>query len=516
ARQIIDLLHPNIVDIFDCDEDRGLSYMVEEFIPGRTLRDLIDDIPGQPLPFNTALRIAENIAHGLEYAHGHGVIHGDLKPKNVLLSEDQVKISDFGLGRLESGNRALINMDVPLAMVTARYVAPEQVLGHPIDARTDLYALGAILYELFTGHPLFSGADDEVLQHQRHTAPQPPSELNPNLSSPMEHLILKLLDKDPNKRYARASQVRRILGSMITQGQAQFPRQKWPGFVGRDSTLDLLKTKWSNAENGQGQLVLITGEQGVGKTRLIEEFVNQVGPKLVLKGNCRRPDGGAAFRPFVEALSAYEWPAGSDPENHPLRELIQAVSWVVPDIRHHLPNRYFLPVSSSTGATPTAPKADRFSLIETIAEVTIDQPLLLILDDLHWMDDSSLQLFSYLGRHCHKTRLMIIGLYQENKAADNDLLAEILPQLQQGSAMTSVALAPLTEEESKHVLQKFWQQTPPHDLAAAICHRGQGNPYFIEEIAKGLVDDGVVSWRDNKWHFAQVLETGLPKNIRDA
>jgi serine/threonine protein kinase len=295
ARQIIDLSHPNIVHIYDCDEDRGLSYMVEEFIEGYTLRELIDEMPHEPIPFDVALSIAENIASGLEYAHGHGVIHGDLKPKNVMLFGQQVKISDFGLGRLESGQKSLINMDVPLAVITARYVAPEQVLGHPIDARTDLYALGAMLYELFTGHPLFEGSDQEVLQHQRSTLPRPPRELNPKLSCSLEYLILKLLDKDPNKRYAKASQVRGILASLVTHSSTRFPRQHWPAFVGQEEALEQLLELWAKTEQGQGQLVFINGAAGVGKTRLTRELTQHIGQATLLTGKCRQSEGSPAY-----------------------------------------------------------------------------------------------------------------------------------------------------------------------------------------------------------------------------
>jgi serine/threonine-protein kinase len=200
--------------------------MAEEYIESTTLQDLIDEQQGRPLPFNVALSIAQTITGALEYAHSHGVIHGDLKPKNVLLG-DTVKISDFGLGRLESG-RALINIDVPLALVTARYLAPEQILGHPIDARTDLYALGVILYELFTGAAIFEGSDQEVLEHHRNDFPIPPRELNPNLSSSMEHLILRLLDKDPAKRYATARRVRRILSSIFAAVSRDMQPESYP------------------------------------------------------------------------------------------------------------------------------------------------------------------------------------------------------------------------------------------------------------------------------------------------
>ena len=540
ARQIIDLSHPNIVGIYDCDADQGLSYMVEEFIEGKTLRDLIDDTPG-PLPFDVALSIAEHIAQGLEYAHGHGVIHGDLKPKNVLLWKGQVKISDFGLGRLESGTKSLINIDMPLAVITARYVAPEQVLGHPIDARTDLYALGSILYELFTGHPLFQGTEKEVLQQQRDLQPRPPRALNSHLPGSLEHLILKLLDKDPNKRYARASQVRHILASVVTPIRGAFPREQWPALVGNDEILAQLNYLWSETEQGRGQLVFLSGESGLGKTRLTQEFSHRVDPATLLIGKCRKFGDGPAYQPFVEALTAYF--SGTSPEiaqqqvGHVLQELAQTIPQVQQvlaqvnggsaDKLRPTPTAVAASGLNNAGSNTSQIEGDpassemqtealMASFAELIKTATDKLPWLIIIDDLHWANHSTLRLFYYLAQHSRDLRLMIVGTYQESRVAANPFLVEMLDLIEPELPHTSLSLAPMTAAEIKQLLENFWLQAVPNDLATATYLRTQGNPLFAEEIAKGLVADHIVTWRNNKWHFASVLEAALPQDVHDA
>ncbi|MCB0153676.1 MAG: protein kinase, partial [Anaerolineae bacterium] len=529
ARQIIDLIHPNIVQIYDCDEDRGLSYMVEEYIEGQTLRDLIDEAARQPLPIDMAISIAEHITHGLEYAHSHGVIHGDLKPKNVLIWNDQIKISDFGLGRLESGHKSLISIDVPLAMVSARYVAPEQILGHPIDARTDLYALGAILFELFTGRPLFEGTEEEVLHWQRNAMPPSPCDLNPHLSRSLEHLILKLLDKDPNKRYAKASQVRRILTSIVTPARSRFARQTRPAFVGNQPALQQLTDLWGKTEQGQGQVVFIKGEAGLGKTRLAYELAQRVGRTTLLVGQCRRLNESPAYQPFVEAVETYFATTPTAVAGQQVGAVLGQLGQMLPEI-----GQIFLeaqsPVSAVLAASALPSETGAFdepdslisefisspSLANLIGQAAKQQPWLLILDDLHAADQNTLQLFAYLSRHCHQMRLMVVGIYQETQLAMNELLAELLDSLGKLDNATTIGLRALTEREIEQLLNNLWLQAVPKSLTAAIYRRSQGNPFFAEEIAQGLVDDNVVSWRDNKWHFASVLESSLPRDLAGA
>jgi anti-anti-sigma factor len=422
AREIVDLIHPNIVNIFDCDEDRGLSYMVEEFIQGKTLQDLLNEQPGQPFPFTLALNIAVSIAQALEYAHAHGVIHGDLKPQNVLISPNEAKISDFGLGRLESGKSPL-NIELPLALVTANYLAPEQVLGHPIDARTDLYALGIILYELFTGQPLFTGADQEILEHHRSTRPRPPRELNPSLSRSLEHLILKLLDKDPNKRYPSARQVRRILlGMAMTANRSlrgqTFTHPRWPALVGRAEPLQRLLQLWEETRQGRGQVVFIQGAVGLGKTRLVQELADRAGEATLLMGQCPLVGGSLAYQPFMDALQAYFASAPAEIATQQVGQVLNEAAQFIPELHHLLPDILPQPPTHSTlpsvaGQAPNPqpptpnPKSKiharqtgslkSFSLAQCLKAATAERPWLLILDDLDGADQSSLQLLDYLA-----------------------------------------------------------------------------------------------------------------------
>lgn len=508
ARELINLIHPNIVDIYDCDEDQGLSYMVEEFVEGQSLPDLLNAQPGQPLPLDLALTIAEKIARALEYAHARGVIHGDLKPKNILVTTDEIKLSDFGLGRLESGKSLLNGEDTSLTLVTARYLAPEQVLGHPIDARTDLYTLGIILYELFTGQPLFEGTDQEVMEHHRSSRPRPLRELNPTLSRSLEYLVLKLLDKDPNKRYVSARQVRRILTNLTQTVSRSMRRQmlrprRWPALVGRQDPLQCLLDLWAATLQGQGQLALISGETGIGKTRLIQELADRASQATVLLGCCRPPESSLAYQPFIDALKTY-FATTTDMGEKQVSWVLEQAAQAIPEIQQILPDRP--PTTDRRPAT--------FSLAELIGRAAAKRPWLIILDDLQWADTNSLQLLDYLARGCRDMPVMIVGVYRSDEASETPL-AEVLPNWNSYPAYTSVTLGPLAEREVAELLENIWTQTPPLDLVGAVYRRSQGSPLFVEEIAKSLVDDETVTWREGRWYFSPVVETGLPHRLGD-
>lgn len=513
AREIIDLIHPNIADVYDCDVDRGISFMAEEFVEGKTLRNLLDEHPGQPLPLNMALGIIESITRALEYAHARDIVHGDLKSKNILLSS-VVKISDFGLGRLESG-RSLLNLNVPLALVTARYLAPEQVLGHPLDARTDLYALGVIMYEMLTGRPPFEGTDQEVLEHHLNTPPTPPREFNAVISQSLEYLIVRLLDKDPNKRYATARQVRFVLNGMIliSSGEVEpypFAGVRWPALAGRQIELQQLLDLWQESFSGRGQIVLLNGESGIGRTRLIQEFISTVDEATVLIGQCQPLEGGLPYYPFVSALRSYFSPINTEKIKKDTIRVWQEIIQLVPETGHLVPS-IRLPNSGEAFTQGTLS-----TLSETMDQATKKRPWLLVIDDLQWIDSASISLLNYLVHRAGNLGLMIVMIYDEGELQQKEALVNALERFNRLSNCTTISPGPLSQAETKELLEEIWSQSVPIDLGTAIYNRSAGNPLMIAEVARGLIDDGIVNWQEGRWYFGPVAEVTLPQNINEA
>jgi serine/threonine-protein kinase len=212
AQNAAALNHPAIVAVYDTGDERGpageeLPYIVMEFVNGRTLKEVLA-VEGRLMP-RRALEITADICSALEFSHRHGIIHRDIKPGNVMLTQTgQVKVMDFGIARaLASGASTMTQTSAVIG--TAQYLSPEQARGEAVDARSDVYATGCVLFELLCGHPPFVG-DNPVsvaYQHVRED-PRPPSDSNRDVSPAVDAIVLKALAKNPINRYQSAGEMR--------------------------------------------------------------------------------------------------------------------------------------------------------------------------------------------------------------------------------------------------------------------------------------------------------------------
>ena len=207
------LSHAGIVATYDTGADDGVAFIVMELVRGRTLRQAMEN--AGPLPTTDAVRIAADVADALEHAHRAGLVHRDVKPANILLCDDpaggvRVKVADFGIAKLQAGGGDLTQTGAVVG--TAKYLSPEQVEGRSPDARSDVYALGVVLYEMLCGRPPFV-ADTELataLQHVQ-AEPSPPRRLRAGIPKPLEAVVLRAMAKDPADRYQSATDLRAAL-----------------------------------------------------------------------------------------------------------------------------------------------------------------------------------------------------------------------------------------------------------------------------------------------------------------
>lgn len=223
AVSIASLSHSSVVGIYDFDETDELFYLALELIPGRDLWTLLaerEDI----LPLSASLSLCRNILNALDYIRCQGVLHRDLKPENVMVRDEQFNIclTDFGLASTSGANQMTHEGSIA---GSAYYLAPEVTYGQRADERSDLYALGVILYELTTGQlPFYDENPIRVMSQHRNDPPLPPTYLNSNLPAALETIIMKLLAKRPEERFQSAAEARAAL-DQATFGQANARRR---------------------------------------------------------------------------------------------------------------------------------------------------------------------------------------------------------------------------------------------------------------------------------------------------
>ena len=207
--------HPNIVAIYDIGQDDALHYIVMELVEGRDLKDVIRE--RAPLPVAEAFSIGRQVASALDFAHQRGLVHRDVKPQNIMVTDVGVaKVTDFGIARSLSASQLT---RTGMVIGTAHYFAPEQAQGSPAAPSSDIYSLGIVLYEMVTGHlPFDADSPIAVAMQHLHSQPPPPWEYNPALSTRAGAVVLRALEKNPNRRYGDAAEFANALSEAVSAG----------------------------------------------------------------------------------------------------------------------------------------------------------------------------------------------------------------------------------------------------------------------------------------------------------
>jgi beta-lactam-binding protein with PASTA domain/tRNA A-37 threonylcarbamoyl transferase component Bud32 len=219
AQNAAALNHPAIVAVYDTGETRTtygpLPYIVMEYVDGRTLRDIVKS--EGPLPGQRAMEIMADVCAALDFSHRHGIVHRDVKPANVMITRNgAVKVMDFGIARAVADGQAAVTQTAAV-IGTAQYLSPEQARGEAVDARSDVYASGCVLFELLTGEPPFTGDSPVAVAYQHvREDPKPPSALNGRVSPALDAVVLKAMAKGPSNRYQSAAEMRTDLVRVLS------------------------------------------------------------------------------------------------------------------------------------------------------------------------------------------------------------------------------------------------------------------------------------------------------------
>jgi len=302
--------HSHVVTVFDLGEENGQPYMVTELMGGGDVEGVIEDAEDHRLPLEQAIKIAQETCRGMEFAHSRGIIHRDLKPGNVWITSDGIaKIGDFGLAvALDRSRLTTVGMMVG----TVAYMPPEQAMGGEVTPRSDLYSLGAMLYEMVTGRPPSLGDDSvSIIGQHINTPPVAPTWHNGQCPRALDALILRLLAKNPSERPESATDVLSALDAVDLATSLERPAETADEahaldslaggvFVGRQKEMGELKAALEDALSGRGRLVTLVGEPGIGKTRTAQELATYAGLRgaQVLWGRSYEEQGVPPYWPW--------------------------------------------------------------------------------------------------------------------------------------------------------------------------------------------------------------------------
>ncbi len=512
ARAASALNHPNIVTIYAIGEADGCHFIAMELVKGRTLRQL----GREGAPAKVVAQVGSQAARALAVAHEAGIVHRDIKPENVMLRDDgYVKVLDFGIAQLSGVEHTQHENDSRLTrpgMVvgTMRYMSPEQATAAEVTPASDIFSLGIVLYELATGrHPFDASSDMGVLSSIILREASPPSRVNPRLPKELDAVISRMLSKNAGAR-PTSIEVATVLGAIaepVADASGSAPTSMRGEIVGREVEKAALRDEFASAAGGHATMVCVSGEPGIGKTTLVEDFLSELArtsSHLVARGRCsERLAGAEAFLPILDALEDL---LGEDPGGAIRKSLEEnAPSW----------RRQVAPFETGPGASAPAASQERLKreLAGFLEDVAGDKPLVLFIEDIHWADASTVDLLAYIVTRLGNSRLFTIVTFRpsELQLAQHPFLALKL-DLQTRGVARELPLTFLTENEVRALLAlRFPGSAFPPELAKLIHARTEGNPLFVADVAEYLKVKDVIREENGSW----ILSGSLPDLERD-
>lgn len=535
------LNHPNIVTIYAIEEANGLDFIVMEFVQGQTLKNLIRDQGA--LPITQLLDIGIQTAEALQAAHEINLIHRDIKTANILVTpRGHAKVLDFGLaksvrtiagGGIDYEAQTLTSLtDEGTVLGTAAYMSPEQTRAQTLDARSDIFSLGSALYEAATRSLPFPGPSLLAIMHAIATVePLAPSRVRPELPREFDLILERALAKDKERRYASAAEMAQALknlrstftgewlGGPIVYDKDLIEAPSAP-FVGRGPELTRLEKILQQAIDGSGGVVFITGEPGIGKTSLSDEFLRRARlrfPSLaVSRGRCVEQYGtGEAYLPFLDAIGGLL--------GGPARERLGSIMRTsAPTWCAQLPVAF---ASTSTMETlqqeTIGATKDRMmrEMGDALGIFAATSPVVLLLEDLHWADPSSVDLLRHLCQRIGRQRMLIAGTFRPaDLERTNHPLKGYKAEMQTHKLCEEIALDSLSTVHIQEYLNAtFAPNSFPLEFATHIHDKTEGHPLFAINLLQYLTERGDIAKTNEHWSLNRPLaqmELELPESVR--
>ncbi len=542
AQLVAQMDHPAIVSIYDFGRHEGSLFFVMPVVQGTNLRGFLRQ---SSLPLGDIVDIGVQTAEALEYSHARAVVHRDIKPENIMVFREEggpirLRVMDFGLARAATESRLTKSGTL---VGTLAYLSPEQVVASKdADGRSDIYSLGTVLYECLVGEPPFSGEMQSILYRIVHEIPQPPRSLGAEIDEELERIVLSSIAKDPRERPQTAGQLAESLrryratlresdrGRSVAGLTRTFQPQR-PAvspFVGRSKELAELQHRLNAALGGECQLVVVGGEPGIGKTRLIDELESLAGARKirVLHGRSVEQDRAFPYQGFCELIQEYF--RFKETDSSPPPDLSDVASDLVSlfpmlneisDIRSAATGDSKL--TRTGGASGPEDRTQVFELLaRTLTRIAGARPLILVLEDLHEAE-VSIEALQYVVRRLGPTPTFIIGTYRSTEVDRRHPLTRMLESFRGDRRFSPMTLAPFTPSEHRLFLETLVGGPKLSDsLVTRLFEGTEGNPFFTKELVRSLLDSGAIA-RDptGAWDLSGeggVSSDALPATIQQA
>ena len=505
--------HPHVVPVLDTGEDDGNPFIVSRYMPGGDVQGLLAAAGGR-LEVPRAVEIAADVTRALEHAHARDIIHRDLKPANVWIDDDgHARLGDFGLATTEAARSRVSGGTL---VGTVAYLPPEQAIGEAAGPSSDLYSLGALLYEMLTGQPPFPGDDAvSIISQHLHADPVPPSRHNTEIPEALDRVVLALLAKRPEDRPASASNARELIVDALetkpdeaAEARPANPLESLAGgvFVGRERELDQLRQAVDGALAGRGSLQLLVGEPGIGKTRAAEELATyaQVSGARAYWGRCREDEGAPAYWPWVQAIRSYARDADPVALAWQLGGGAAEVAQLIPEVAEKLDLE---PAKGSDS------EEARFRLFDSVTSLLLaaarDRPLVIVLDDLHWADEPSLLLLRFAARELASSGLLVLGTYRDVELGRHHPLARVLGEISGIEGSGRIPLRGLGVGAVERYIEMTSGAASPPGLAQTVQAQTDGNPFFVGEVVRLLASEGKLT------AGASAADLHIPQGVRE-